>query len=269
MPSGLPPQDYANPTAFQNFDQLSDIQNQGLGPPGTNIQCAACRTVHMVSLCPLKLAGPEFCNLCGIAHFGQARVRLMLEALKSSTEPPHVIAEAKRYLRGLKGNLVAMKRQRDAKEHASRVALLGDEASKRSDEFGRGFCILIAGVSKLVLQPEDIPWRRTQQSRDDPTSQLNQRHGLCQLLRGVLRMLLMSITYSAHFLPLHALEQTSVAFFPKSFVSPSAMSLFCIPDYILFELNTSASKLQLQPAMHSAQIPRLSAPPFRILTQSA
>ena len=46
----------------------------------------------------------------------------MLEALKYSKEPDHLIAEAKRYLRGLKGNLVQLKKQKEAREHAAREA---------------------------------------------------------------------------------------------------------------------------------------------------
>jgi hypothetical protein len=38
------------------------------------INCGACRTYHLQGQCPLKLAGVEHCNLCGMAHFGHARV---------------------------------------------------------------------------------------------------------------------------------------------------------------------------------------------------
>lgn len=44
----------------------------------------------------------------------------MLEALKSSNEPEHLVREATRYLKGLKGNLVQIKKQKMAKEHAAR-----------------------------------------------------------------------------------------------------------------------------------------------------
>jgi hypothetical protein len=50
------------------------------------------------------------------------QVRAMLEALKNSNEPEHLVNEARRYLRGLKGNLVQMKKQKEAKEHAAREA---------------------------------------------------------------------------------------------------------------------------------------------------
>lgn len=46
----------------------------------------------------------------------------MLEALKQSNEPEHLVTEARRYLRGLKGNLVQMKKQAEAKRHAAREA---------------------------------------------------------------------------------------------------------------------------------------------------
>lgn len=46
----------------------------------------------------------------------------MLEALKSSHEPEHLVAQATRYLKGLKGNLVQMKKQKLAKERAKEEA---------------------------------------------------------------------------------------------------------------------------------------------------
>ncbi|KAI7183353.1 SNF2 family DNA-dependent chromodomain-containing ATPase [Hortaea werneckii] len=48
-------------------------------------------------------------------------VRGMLEALKHSNEPEHLVAEAKRYLRALKGNLVQLKKKEE-KERAMREA---------------------------------------------------------------------------------------------------------------------------------------------------
>lgn len=46
----------------------------------------------------------------------------MLEALKNSNEPEHLVAEARRYLRGLKGNLVQLKKQKELKADAAREA---------------------------------------------------------------------------------------------------------------------------------------------------
>lgn len=46
----------------------------------------------------------------------------MLDALRNSNEPDHLVAEAKKYLKGLKGNLVQMKKQRALKKQAAREA---------------------------------------------------------------------------------------------------------------------------------------------------
>ena len=46
----------------------------------------------------------------------------MIDALKDSNEPEHLIAEARRYLRGLKGNLVQLKKQKEAKSYAMQEA---------------------------------------------------------------------------------------------------------------------------------------------------
>lgn len=50
----------------------------------------------------------------------RSQVRAMLDALKASNEPEHLVQAATRYLKGLKGNLVQMKKQKAAKEHAAR-----------------------------------------------------------------------------------------------------------------------------------------------------
>jgi hypothetical protein len=44
----------------------------------------------------------------------------MLDALKSSNEPEHLVLAATRYLKGLKGNLVQLKKQKATKEHAAK-----------------------------------------------------------------------------------------------------------------------------------------------------
>jgi hypothetical protein len=44
----------------------------------------------------------------------------MLDALKSSNEPEHLVQAATRYLKGLKGNLVQLKKQKAAKEHVAK-----------------------------------------------------------------------------------------------------------------------------------------------------
>ncbi|KAF2749588.1 hypothetical protein M011DRAFT_420044 [Sporormia fimetaria CBS 119925] len=83
--------------------------------------CAACRQQHPRGACPLKVAGVEHCNLCGLAHYGVSRtcphirsetqVREMIEALKNSPEKREHVELALKYLRGVKGHLVQAKKK--------------------------------------------------------------------------------------------------------------------------------------------------------------
>jgi hypothetical protein len=52
--------------------KLEDTKDTSIGLAGVN--CQACRKFHLVGSCPVKLAGVEYCNLCGMAHYGHARV---------------------------------------------------------------------------------------------------------------------------------------------------------------------------------------------------
>lgn len=93
---------------------------------------------HVIGFCPLKLAGEEHCNLCGLAHYGVARscphirsetqVRDMLETLRNSTEPRHLIDLATRYLQGVKGSIVQDKKRKEEKQTA-RLALAHQDNS--------------------------------------------------------------------------------------------------------------------------------------------
>jgi hypothetical protein len=85
----------------------------------THRRCQACRNFHATGYCPLKIAGHENCGLCGLAHFGglqtcphlqsETQVRLMLDALRTSTEPSDMRENARRVLRGIIGDLVLRK----------------------------------------------------------------------------------------------------------------------------------------------------------------
>lgn len=84
------------------------------------LRCVVCTTFHSRGHCPLKLAGAEYCNLCGLAHYGVARtcphirsetqVGDMLAALKQSPESRQLVDLAKKYLTGVKGTLVQHKK---------------------------------------------------------------------------------------------------------------------------------------------------------------
>ncbi|OBT63870.1 hypothetical protein VE03_06637 [Pseudogymnoascus sp. 23342-1-I1] len=97
-------------------------------------QCLACDSMHAVGQCPSKRSGAEHCGLCGLAHYGfiqpgseaacphfssETQVRLMLDALKMSTEPRDIVEPARSYLRGVIGNLVR-KKKKDLELEAAR-----------------------------------------------------------------------------------------------------------------------------------------------------
>ncbi|KAH0542039.1 hypothetical protein FGG08_003503 [Glutinoglossum americanum] len=93
-------------------------------------RCPMCDVFHEIGSCPLKLCGVEHCGLCGHAHFAGAsecsalnsetQVRLMLAALKESTEDKELVDIATAYLKGRKGTLVRQKKL--AREKAANTA---------------------------------------------------------------------------------------------------------------------------------------------------
>jgi chromodomain-helicase-DNA-binding protein 4 len=86
--------------------------------------CHACGETHVTGFCVLKRTGVEHCGLCGIAHFGgtdncpnlksEKQVRLMLDALKTSTEARGDIELARTQLRVRIHDLVQEKKQKRA-----------------------------------------------------------------------------------------------------------------------------------------------------------
>ncbi|KAJ9351763.1 hypothetical protein DTO027B9_6139 [Paecilomyces variotii] len=122
-----------NPLSAENAAQLNGTSLDGSAESGRrpSLPCLGCKRFHPVGYCPLKLAGVEHCGLCGIAHFGHQRtcphlnsesqVALMLSFLKESTEPKALVEEAKRYLRGVRGDLIRRK-----KEQEKRTSLAGN-----------------------------------------------------------------------------------------------------------------------------------------------
>ncbi|KAK7558089.1 PHD/FYVE-zinc-finger like domain-containing protein [Phyllosticta citricarpa] len=118
----------------KRFERAPDPQFPPGFPPHVSVpkdytrNCLACQRSHVIGACPLKIAGPEYCNLCGLAHFGYARscphinsetqVREMLATLKYSNEPRHIVEAATKYLRGVKGTLVQKKKQQAEKRAA-------------------------------------------------------------------------------------------------------------------------------------------------------
>ncbi|KAF2231693.1 hypothetical protein EV356DRAFT_281425 [Viridothelium virens] len=125
-----------------------------LGPSTSRRTCPACFLPHPVGSCPLKIAGPEYCPLCGLAHFGSARtcphinsetqVRAMLAALKQSPEPKELVAEARKYLSGVKGTLVQKKKEKRAKKEYEKGR--GGELDRESGVRGFGYVAEAAGL---------------------------------------------------------------------------------------------------------------------------
>ncbi|KAL9105078.1 MAG: hypothetical protein Q9163_000091 [Psora crenata] len=84
--------------------------------------CIACDKGHPVGFCPLKIAGVELCNLCGLPHYGFARtcphlnsvtqLRAMVEAIKHSPEPSELKELARKRVVGIIGDLNARKRKK-------------------------------------------------------------------------------------------------------------------------------------------------------------
>ncbi|KAF2458779.1 hypothetical protein BDY21DRAFT_378523 [Lineolata rhizophorae] len=97
--------------------------------------CPACSTHHAPGSCPLKLAGPEYCNLCDTAHYGgtgqtrncphlqsETQVRAMIDAVNSSPEAPELRDAAAKYLRGAKGSIVQAKKRKHERDQTERMA---------------------------------------------------------------------------------------------------------------------------------------------------
>ena len=107
-------------------------------------RCLACTRYHRQGYCPLMLAGVERCELCGIAHFGFQRncphltsvtqLRLMMEALKKSTESQEIKDLAKMRIIGLVGSRNQAKRQeQEAKKRRENLQSLPPNGQQHHD----------------------------------------------------------------------------------------------------------------------------------------
>ena len=84
--------------------------------------CIACNESHDTGYCPLKIAGVEYCNLCGLPHYGISRncphlnsvtqLRHMVEAIKQSPEHSVLKELAKKRVVGIIGDLNQRKRKK-------------------------------------------------------------------------------------------------------------------------------------------------------------
>ena len=107
-------------------------------------KCAACETYHPTGRCPLKNAGVELCPLCGIAHYGRARIcphinsvtqlQAMHEAIKHSPEALELKELAKKKITGLIGN-IRQKRRFEEQAKAAKES----QALRQSGQSGSNF----------------------------------------------------------------------------------------------------------------------------------
>ena len=121
------------------------------------IHCVACSQIHKEGYCPLKLAGVEYCNLCGLAHYGYARtcphvnsvtqLRAMNEALKHSTEPQELKDLAKKKILGIIGDLNQRRRRKqEARARQEGVQDLGVGSQAANGVPGHSRSVQVNGV---------------------------------------------------------------------------------------------------------------------------
>jgi hypothetical protein len=149
--------------------------------------CVACNNrhgPHKPGYCPLKLAGVEFCNLCGCAHYGQKGVRNcpalndeefireMLSLLKRSPEDPALIAKAKKFLTNLKADIVQKKKL------AAEKSLLAGRRRVENDDRSVAVGETIARTGEILLNryPIERRMRAPVAYSMTPTTR-GQRHG--------------------------------------------------------------------------------------------
>ncbi|KAL9585582.1 MAG: hypothetical protein Q9212_001442 [Teloschistes hypoglaucus] len=123
--------------SFQRVDmaavqprQMSQAGNGALSAPPS---CLGCGGTHVQGSCPLKMAGVEYCELCGQAHYGGGtritcpnlhdldEVHSMLETVKASPKEAEGRSEAKKYLVGKIGHLRHGKRMEGKKREEQQV----------------------------------------------------------------------------------------------------------------------------------------------------
>ena len=95
----------------------------------------------------------------------------MLEALKSSNEPEHLVQAATRYLKGLKGNLVQLKKQKAVKEHAAKeeAAAVAFQQYHQQQMYG-GQQQMYGGQQQSYGQPQPYGQPAYRQQNGPPTT---------------------------------------------------------------------------------------------------
>ena len=135
--------------------------------------CIACGEHHDLGFCPLKMAGVEFCNLCGLAHYGFARtcphlnsvtqLRAMVEAMKKSPESNELKELAKKRVVGIIGDLNARKRRKQDAQQKREGPLQPSSGQQNPPppsiyeptgwHWGSGYLVNGAGNANLMARP--------------------------------------------------------------------------------------------------------------------
>ena len=95
----------------------------------------------------------------------------MLDALKTSNEPEHLVQAATRYLKGLKGNFVQLKKQKAAKEHAAKeeAAAAAFQLYQQQQSYGGGQQ-MYGGQQQSYGQPQPYGQQAYRQQNGPPAT---------------------------------------------------------------------------------------------------
>lgn len=151
------------PAPHFNGDAPADYSRVPIPPSHT---CAACRELHPMGWCRLKIAGIEYCGLCGLAHVGHGRtcphlndekqVETLLLTLKESTESRELIDEAIKYLRVIRSDLVSQRRQRERRAQQERESTTIQQKQIQVNGVGNGGATDSLGGGRAAPMPGGV-----------------------------------------------------------------------------------------------------------------
>ncbi|KAK6332912.1 hypothetical protein TWF696_002931 [Orbilia brochopaga] len=159
-------------------------------PRGIPVNCILCLESHMPGECPLR-APPDRCLLCGLAHFGESntcphlnsvtQIQLMLDAVKESPEPAHLVAFVKNYLRGRKNALIQSRKQKKAKAERLAAEALAVEQMKQGQGQHQQASSSSNDPNAQIMMPQDLQEvPQTQAIEEMQTAQQHQQHMMMQ-----------------------------------------------------------------------------------------
>ncbi|KAL9131362.1 MAG: hypothetical protein Q9217_000689 [Psora testacea] len=146
-----------------------------------HFRCIACGESHDLGFCPLKIAGIEFCNLCGLPHYGFARtcphlnsvtqLRAMVEAIKRSPESSEIKELARKRVVGIIGDLNFRKRRKQEAQQKKEGPLQPSRTAQHQSSsiygqangrWGTGYLVSEGGKANSMAGP--LPRQPQQES---------------------------------------------------------------------------------------------------------